>query len=167
MHSFKENSIRKRVHFTIKKYLNHLHIQKKVVPLSQLKQINMKRFNLDEYLKNPERKVITGDGRNVRILCTDRRNIKWSIVALVEDDDKQDDIRTFTKDGNWSIAGDETPNDLYFAPERHEGWVNIYADTKDNSYTSGICIYDTKEEAEKNRRGYPSCIKTIKIEWEE
>ena len=144
-----------------------MHIQKKVVPLSQLKQIKKKKFNLDEYLKNTERKVITGDGRNVRILCTDRRNIKWSIVALVEDDDKQDDIRTFTKDGNWSIAGDETPNDLYFAPERHEGWVNIYADTKDNSYTSGICIYDTKEEAEKNRRGYPSCIKTIKIEWEE
>ena len=135
--------------------------------MSQLKQINMKRFNLDEYLKNPERKVITGDGRNVRILCTDRRNIKWSIVALVEDDDKQDDIRTFTKDGNWSIAGDETPFDLFFAPERHEGWVNIYVDTKDNSYTSGICIYETKEEAEKNRRGYPSCIKTIKIEWEE
>lgn len=127
----------------------------------------MKRFNLDEYLKNPTRKVVTGTGRNVRILCTDRRNTKCPIVALIEDEDEPDEVRTFTKDGNWSILGDETPIDLFFAPERHEGWVNIYVDTKDNSYTSGVCIYDTKEEAEKNGRGYSNGIKTIKIEWEE
>lgn len=127
----------------------------------------MKRFNLDEYLKNPARKVVTGDGRNVRIICTDRRNSNLPIVALIEEEDKPEDIRTFKKDGCWSVAGDETPFDLFFAPERHEGWVNIYADTKDNSYTSGVCIYDTKEEAEKNGRGYSNGIKTIKIEWEE
>ena len=127
----------------------------------------MKKFNLDEYLKNPTRKVVTRNGTNVRIVCTDRRNSRCPIVALIEDKDNPEGIRTFTKDGNWDVSGDETPIDLFFAPERHEGWVNIYADTKDNSYTSGVCIYDTKEEAEKNGRGYPSCMKTIKIEWED
>lgn len=31
----------------------------------------MKEFNLNEYLKNPSQKVVTRDGRNVRIICTD------------------------------------------------------------------------------------------------
>ena len=127
----------------------------------------MKKFNLDEYLKNPTRKVVRRNGTNVRIVCTDRRNSSCPIVALIEDEDKPEGIYTFTKDGNWDVSGGETPIDLFFAPERHEGWVNIYADTKDNSYTSGVCIYDTKEEAEKNGRGYPDGMKTIKIEWED
>ena len=31
----------------------------------------MKQFNLEEYLKNPSRKVITRDGREARINCTE------------------------------------------------------------------------------------------------
>ena len=31
----------------------------------------MEKFNLEEYLKNPSRKVVTRDGRKVRIICTD------------------------------------------------------------------------------------------------
>ena len=31
----------------------------------------MKPFNLKEYLVNPLRKIVTRDGRPVRILCTD------------------------------------------------------------------------------------------------
>ena len=34
----------------------------------------MKQFNLAEYLKNPERKIVTRDGRSVkRILCVDAK----------------------------------------------------------------------------------------------
>lgn len=136
--------------------------------MSQLKQINMKRFNLDEYLKNPERKVITGTGRNVRIVCTDRRNTKCPIVALIEDEDKDnpEEVRTFTKDGNWSITGDETPIDLFFAPERHEGWVNIFTDKK-FYYTAHARVCKSKEEAEKQAKGFIDYAATIKIEWEE
>ena len=43
----------------------------------------MKQFSLDEYLKNPKRKVVTRDGRNVtRLLCTDAEG-DYPIVALV------------------------------------------------------------------------------------
>lgn len=34
----------------------------------------MRQFDLDEYLKNPNRKVVTRDGRSVRIVCTDMRS---------------------------------------------------------------------------------------------
>ena len=33
----------------------------------------MKQFNLEEYLKDPNKKVVTRDGRNARIVCTDRK----------------------------------------------------------------------------------------------
>lgn len=34
----------------------------------------MEQFNLDEYLKNPDRKIVTRDGcYAVRILCTDKK----------------------------------------------------------------------------------------------
>lgn len=33
----------------------------------------MKQFNLKEYLKDPNKKVVTRDGKNVRIICTDRQ----------------------------------------------------------------------------------------------
>lgn len=32
----------------------------------------MKQFNLDEYLKNPQKKVITREGLSVRIICTNK-----------------------------------------------------------------------------------------------
>ena len=124
----------------------------------------MKRFNLDEYLKNPTRKVVTGIGRNVRIICTDRRNSGCPIVALIEDEDKPDEVRTFTKDGCWSVAGDETPFDLFFAPEKHEGWINVYRNMVYNK-AFGSRIYDSYEEAKSHANN--ATLATVKIEWEE
>lgn len=46
----------------------------------------MRRFDLEEYLDNPDIKVVTRDGREVRILCTDKKshdNSDYSVVALI------------------------------------------------------------------------------------
>ena len=42
----------------------------------------MKQFSLEEYLKNPSRKVVTKDGKSVRIICTDAKGI-CPVVGLV------------------------------------------------------------------------------------
>ena len=42
----------------------------------------MKDFNLEEFKKNPSQKVVTRDGRDVRIICTDAKNDE-SIIALI------------------------------------------------------------------------------------
>ena len=34
----------------------------------------MKQFNLEEYLKDPSREIITRDGRPVRIICTNAKS---------------------------------------------------------------------------------------------
>ena len=58
----------------------------------------MKHFNLEEYIQNPSRKVVTRDGRNARIICTDAKAL-YPIIALVESPNHVDEIaRSYTKD---------------------------------------------------------------------
>ena len=124
----------------------------------------MKQFNLDEYLKNPNRKVITRDGHDVRIVCTDCKNYEYPIVALVTCDDDEFVVNC-TKEGKC-----HTPNkykyDLFFVSEKKEGWINIYLDAENSSYV-GTRVYESKEEAEESGKKWSCYITTIKIEWEE
>ena len=125
----------------------------------------MERFSLEKYLANPSRKVVTRNGRNVRIVCTDRRDLNFPIITLIErelGEGEGEVIYAHTKDGIYCNTC-PTTYDLFFAPEKHEGWVNVYEEGA-NRYLEG-CIYVTKEEA-KRIRGY-GYITTIKIEWEE
>lgn len=123
----------------------------------------MKQFNLEEYLKNPSRKVVTRNGRKVtRILCTDARG-QYPIVALVEalDDDKESAF-SYTKDGHFD-PDEEHIYDLFFAQEKHEGWVNVYK--AGNVPHSDTCVWPTEEEAKKWTN--ENSVATVKIEWEE
>ena len=123
----------------------------------------MKEFNLNEYLKDPSKKVITRDGRNVRIICTNMKS-EYPLIALVSD--KKDNTESpfvYTKNGRYFF--EETNNDLFFAPDKKEGWVNIYKRMTKCSYVEES-IYSSKEIAIKNKFG-DSYVTTIKIEWEE
>lgn len=122
----------------------------------------MKQFNLEEYLKNPDRRIITRDGRNVRIVCTDRKSYTFPIVVLIEGC-YQENICAYTKDGLYS-HGMECPCDLFFAPIKKEGWVNMYK-TRSGGAQIGQ-IYSSKEEAEMGRKD-ANYISTAKIEWDE
>ena len=78
----------------------------------------MEKFNLEEYLKNPSRKVVTRDGRNVRIVCTDMNYKNHPIVALITIcDNNTENVYTYTKDGEWD-AYELTDYDLFFATEK-------------------------------------------------
>ena len=85
----------------------------------------MEQFNLEKYLENPSRKVVTRDGKSVRIICTDRRDLNFPIVALIEKDSGGEVIYAHTKDG---ICCNTCPTtyDLFFSSEKHEGWINIF-----------------------------------------
>ena len=93
-----------------------------------------KPFSLDEYRKNPSRKIVTGDGRKVRrILCTDAKG-NYPVVALVErQDGTGDEPIAYTKDGNYIDGVVSFVYDLFFVTEKHEGWVNLYLDAAYNS----------------------------------
>lgn len=128
----------------------------------------MRPFNLDEYLKDPSKKVVTRDGKDARIICTDRLGDFPIIALLICKDDKgnpYEQINTYTTDGRYNICHEEKI-DLFFAPEKKEGWINIYKDNHFGS-TSGYIIHSSDGEAKNmigNKKDY---ITTIKIEWEE
>ena len=120
----------------------------------------MKEFNLTEYLKNPSQKVVTRAGREVRIISTD-----IPIVELIYNEEKQkESIECFFENGKYlSFDANDSPLDLFFAPVKKEGWVNIYSEQEYRH--PGENIFKTKEEAIKYKD--INYIATVKIEWEE
>ena len=123
----------------------------------------MEKFSLEKYLANPSRKVVIGDGSAVRIICTDVRNDKYPILALVSCGDGHETAVLYTEQGT---TFDDKPDeyDLFFVPKKQEKWVNVYRSDSEG-YILGGNIYDSKESAEACSS--PRSIATVKIEWEE
>lgn len=128
--------------------------------------IFMRQFDLEEYLKNPELKVVTRDGRDARIICTDKKGgNKAKIVALIYDaENKKECISSYYPDGKF--LKDTTHNlDLFFAPTKHEGWTNIYQ-ISNGGYSAGT-VYNTEQDSKAIAKGIKEYVTTIKVEWEE
>ena len=126
----------------------------------------MKRFNLEEYLANPNKKIVTGNGKKVtKVLCTDAKG-RFPIVALVESFDGENETAiSYTNKGHL-FDGTDCNSDLFFAPEKHEGWANVFKSSKGNNVITSD-IFESKEEAEKAGKNYNNYIVTAKVEWEE
>ena len=123
----------------------------------------MERFKLDEYLKDTSRKVVTRDGRNVRIVCTD---VKGSvpIVAVIEEKDNTENVLRYESDG---IMHGYHDLDLFFAPIINVGWINIHKECLFGSNYWPSVVYSTEEEAKEAAAQCNSPVYTTKVEWEE
>ena len=122
----------------------------------------MKQFNLQEYLKNPTKKVITRDGRSARIICTDAKG-NFPIIALVKTYNGSETVLRLKENGRF-YNDTENSSDLFFAPEKKEGWINLF---KINSAMTIGEVYNTEEEAKAAVVGSLVYISTVKVEWEE
>ena len=72
---------------------------------------NLKEFNVEEYYKNPKRKVVTRDGREVEILkIGTKTKTEVPVIAMTDGND----IRFYTTNGRLSLEK-ETCSDLFFA----------------------------------------------------
>ena len=125
----------------------------------------MEQFSLEKYLANPSRKVVTRAETSVRILCTDKRD-STPIVALITDGIGREYIAEYNVLGKYCDCEVDTSFDLFFAPEKHEGWINIYRN-EDEDYYKGMVIFSSKEDAIEKGRRFSDYITTTKIEWEE
>lgn len=126
---------------------------------------SMKQFDLQEYLKNPNRKVVTRTGKDVRIVCIDENLDDHPIVVLLQGNFCENTC-FYKRDGSW-LNDIETSMDLFFASEKKEGWVNLF---KINSTITTGEVYNTEEEAKSaaiNSAIHTFYISTVKIEWEE
>ena len=126
----------------------------------------MKQFSLEEFKKNPTRKVVTRDGKNVRIICTDAKG-DYPVIGLIRSLDNEDYPWRFRMDGA-ILENEENENDLFFDVEKKEGYINLYRSKL------GIASHQTsfgilsKEQAEIEAAEYPDdFIATAKVTWEE
>lgn len=117
----------------------------------------MKPFNLEEYLKNPSKKVVTRGGTPVKIHCTNYLGTN-PIIAEIEGSGQS---RSFNADGSY-FSNDESVRDLFFETEKHEGWINVYRDFDGMLYCGNV--FSTEEDAKCNAE---IAIATVEIEWEE
>ena len=124
----------------------------------------MKQFNLDEYLKNPDRHIVTRKGIDAKIICTDGSNKTYPIFALIQNGEGKD-VLSFTNEG-MNTEGYESSFDLFFAPEKKEGWINLYKTETSSQYVTSN-PYDSEEKAIEIGKTSENYIATTKIEWEE
>lgn len=126
----------------------------------------MKQFNLKEYLENPSRQVITRNGLPVRIICTDAKDT-FPIIGLVKGYCGTEYANRFKENGehtdNYSHI--KSPFDLFFAPVKKEGWVNLYYNVC-GTVSTDTTVFPTKEFAQASRK-YRHYIDTVPVEWEE
>lgn len=126
----------------------------------------MKQFNLQEYLDNPSRQVVTRDGSKARIVCTDRAGLNTKpIVALITLPNGDEVIKTFWNNG-FETTAIEGENDLFFVSIKHEGWIIINKWPDGERDTNGI-IYQTKSDIPDMAPVGGKRVATIKIEWED
>lgn len=122
----------------------------------------MKQFDLQEYLKDPGRKIVTRNGRKARVICTDRNSDNRPVVVLVQGS-VSENAYCYTRDG--LFYGDtETPGDLFFEPTKKTGWINLY-DLR-GKIVCGV-VYASEKAARGEIDQNKSYITTIPIEWEE
>lgn len=121
----------------------------------------MEPFNLEE--AKAGKPVITRAGHIVRVVCWDRKDEFYPILALVGE---REDPLYFTTEGRFYNL-EKSRLDLVMAPEKKEGWINIYNIDKinDNRTTAGVFLME--EQAIESGKKEPNYITTIKIEWEE
>lgn len=124
----------------------------------------MKPFDLN--LAKQGHPVCTRDGKPVRIICFNMKTENdQKIVALIDKGDYET-IAHYYRNGHLLSYNTQNDADLMMAPEKHEGWVNVYSFDK-RRYSTDSIIHLNKEDAISSSLGNDRLIATVKIEWEE
>ena len=113
--------------------------------------------------------VVTRDGRRVRILTCEMNNACYTIVAIITANEPgagSESAAPYTTQGEFFHDGSESQNDLFMAPVKREGWVNLYPPTMSGRVLARVTsVYATKGQAEVNAS--PNRLACIRVEWEE
>lgn len=120
--------------------------------------MNLKPFNLEEALENPER-VVTRDGRKVTQLTKFDCSFPYPLYAVI-----QGTLKKFTLNGLY-IDGHNDNTDLFLLPQTKTLWI-VIIQTKDYNFTS--LTFETDEKAKEYiiRSNYKLISKPTPIEIE-
>lgn len=133
-------------------------------PFDNTEPIVMKPFDLEKAKAGEP--VMTQNGLKARVICFDRKEVDFPLVALVTDPESgTETLETYQADGGYTTAGAVTSFDLVMAPVKKEGWMNIYShDGGVFASVRGGPIFATKELADENTND--NRIACMRVEWE-
>lgn len=94
----------------------------------------MKPFDLEKALAGE--KVVTRDGTEVTQITEFDCKSPWKVHALV-----MGNVEVYKEDGSYHEDKEESVNDLFMAPTKLSGFINVYTDDT-------ITIHETKQSAE-------------------
>ena len=127
------------------------------------------RFSLEEYLTDQSRKVVTRDGKQVRIVCTNAKG-DYPVVALAIDEDGSEYTIRSTQYG---LSG-FTEDDLFLTDEHRgktikEGWIALYSSNVSSKlYLPAGYVMTTKENEEKHvEKHLKDFVAIPHVTWEE
>jgi hypothetical protein len=129
-----------------------------------METIMYKKFDL-EAAKNGS-PVITRDGKQARIVCFDvNSKDDQPILALITRNDGYEGYSSHCINGDFYFNENQSPNDLFMAPVKKKGWINIYPPV--NNYTAALTndVHKTRDQADRDAT--KARISCIEIEWTE
>ena len=114
-----------------------------------------KTFDLDKAMKNGG-KCKTRDGRDARIICTDRLDTIYPLIVLIRlnNEEKMFDC---TKEGRYKLD-EYNVSWLVNIPETRTLWLNVYINFLASS------VFESKEMADSHSQHRVACIK---VEYQE
>lgn len=106
----------------------------------------MTQFSIEEYKKNPNRKVVTRIGDMTRIVCTDANSIdNGEVIALINyKGEERTTMYLYSASGRLSFTK-ATDVDLFFAPREH--WANAYKANGTEDILMESDTYESREAA--------------------
>lgn len=124
----------------------------------------MEQFSLDEYLADTTKRVVTREGKDVRIICTDRDSLFPVVFLIRKETGATESVFAANENGICSIGVELCDYDLFFAPKKQSRWVYLYRLEDNIVYASDA--YPSHEAAEEDMRKHNGFGLT-EITWEE
>lgn len=131
----------------------------KIIKEEENMTTKLKPFNLEKALAG-EKVVTLGGQEVVKIVHFKDATPDERVIFQVEDV-----VYLCSEDGKYYTTGSGSQLDLFMAPTKKQGWMNIYKTSVNSlvAYTSGV--YETKQQAEADATF--NVIDTVMFEWEE
>lgn len=124
----------------------------------------MKKIPFNVELAKKGAKVQTANGRDVKILCYNRKSKNYPIVALVQSSNHEyEDSIVYTIDGKFIENNNSEEFDLVLLVETKTIYINMYRSYTGVFYLSQDTFKD-KDTAELTGKSLPGYVKTIEIE---
>lgn len=119
----------------------------------------MKPFDLEKALAGEP--VITRDGKKAtEVVFLKTADDLYVVIAVVDGK-----VLSYTKDGKYWASKSADQNDLFMAPKKVKGWMNVYTTIRDSAVASSSAVYKTRKDADVNATsGRLACIE---VEFEE